>query len=519
MASFLRMLAPFFLGICEHNLTSIPMSLLGLMSPLSQGDVWDVVDPLQLQQNLTQLEFDLKNYLAEGETEFRVSSWISASGGNASCAALVKALDLPVQFNEGESEPSCSALPYLWVGKSYYILKNYGKSLKFHRKALKVQLQNVGQYEPLTAEILRSMASLHTDMGTPTSVDHARLLEDAALRIKWRIYGRDEACSRADILRCTITSPWESLRHEMTGDHLLLLSRDVEGMAMYQEAALMEYSDMGSKNMNLALIYRKIAISGLRGEACAPPVDSDPFGTLLPPTCHSPLWEIIRRGDGFLVEGRYEAAIRTYTTIILHQTDEDGLVPASNPAASQGALIGMASLVILHAAIYLAIILLIRLRQVSASTPVVAGKTIFLQCKKHVKDTVVILREVQKLFSGITPSPTSQPDTPVSCDDPPPTPNNSTVLDDKDMNGGPSDHEMAQWTTDANLCNVSIGTCHDDQLDHPGELIDSVHESFGRHSFESLGSIMERASLVAVTDLPPAGGSFFHRGHFADSSH
>lgn len=620
----------------------------------------------QLQPNVTQLELDLKKYFSEegddAETDFMVSSWISVSAHNGEggrkvdCPALVNALDLPIRLlniegKEGD-ESNCLALPYLWVGKSYSKLKKYTKSLQYHHMALKVQLQSVGQYEPLTVEILRSIANLHysDDAATPSSQDHtARLLEEAALRIKWKMHGKEKACSVALSssssqrqhanrhhqlhLRCNrttsmaVSSSWESLHQEMIGDHQLLLSRDIDlAISLYRDAAMLEYTESGSNNMNLAFIYRKIALlaSHRDGHRCVRaavkaaaagggsnnadnvieardddevvvvPVDSDPFGSMLhlpPTTSTTPCqrsYVAIRRGDDYLVDGRYEAAIRMYakatTMHILHRPVEyersqsPAVVPTTSRAGDARSIaMGMMMLVLLHIVIHLiaATLLMIIPRKhisyvsskMSVVVEIVKGKTtILLEYVQRIKDSDIWIFDQGLRYGIATDEPTtrrtsrSQPDTTIApavvCDDQPQpiatnsfrstsvnlhaiplcddeqlsanNNNNIIVSEVKEQKGGyianedndengvslSDEHhglvvaEMVDTEGQGDFCSTYAGACDicdgnegDQQLlldHHQPELLllDSVHESsfFGRHSFESLGSILERDS-------------------------
>jgi hypothetical protein len=642
----------------------------------------------QSKRNLTQLELDLKTYFLEGEgddseTEFLVSSWIEIAGEEGTnpmdCHSLVKALDLPIHVlnnhyddndNDGDQEISnndvlstCLALPYLWVGTLYLKRHRYTTSWQYHRLALKVQLQSVGQYEPLTVEILQSMAKLYDTMNvdavivddtiTPSSQqqqhrhDHTtsrQRLEDAALRIQWKIYGKEWACSMTSsssqrqyeshhrALRCnhstnmTVSSSlssWESLQKEMMGDHLLFLARDITtALSMYHEAALFEFMESGSHNMNLALIYRKIAILTRQYDDClhhhrrrggrmgddnddgcmtngVGPVDSDPFGIMfhIPPTrrnfttsylqrSYLPL--LIRRGDNYLVNGRYEAAIRTYTKSTTTATTMYNNIlhpPTSSTTKWWSIGMGMMILVLLHVAIHvMASFLLLMIRQkhipyLSSTMSVIGGMMpgndgttmILLDYLQRIKDSVLsvfhlvpqndIISTAEEITAipGTPQSPPASAMSPICiCDDHHQqqqqlitTSNNNinlhdipvhengqtlnnnsdsisniTLNDNNDEKVGSllysnkhHDDELVVATTTTmpygvvvtsnqgqeDFCtttsSVNTGRSDGDDADnhhhlhhHNPELLllDSVHSVFGRHSFESLGSIMER---------------------------
>jgi hypothetical protein len=70
----------------------------------------------------------------------------------------------------------------------------------------------------------------------------------------------------------------------------------------------MEYKEMGSHNMNFALLYRKIALQSLdlNGEKI------DPFDIRLPRTCRSIACTTIRKGDDLLLMTHYERAVGQY---------------------------------------------------------------------------------------------------------------------------------------------------------------------------------------------------------------
>jgi hypothetical protein len=453
------------------------------------------------QPNRFEAERDLRKYLAEGELEFSASSWtLSASGGDAGCSAFLKALEIQIRLRGGDAEHPSLASTHLWVGKSYHKLKEHGESMKYHRTALKIQLQKVGQYDPLTAEILHSMAGLYSDAGTPAAASQAQVLEDAALRVKWRTHGKNEACARVDHHHCGGMTSWESLRHEMTGDHHLLVSEAGEATSKYREAALTEYLERGSNNMNLALLFRRIAISSL-SEASRAPVDADPLGALLSPTCMSPMCGRIRRGDEYLVEARYEAAIGSYASRAPNQID-DGSAPWLNSGASSVAM-GTVTFTLLLVTVFGKSGVIRLTHTLAAFETADKEKRMGFAIRRLVED--FLSRVLEALHPGSEQTVSGLPHAPVRVSQP----FNLTAVGEVDR-GGSDGQEPTQITEEAKRSNASKEPLRGEQSDQTE--LDSVHESFGRQSFESLGSIMERdgsANLDATDLADEVNCSFF----------
>jgi hypothetical protein len=147
------------------------------------------------------------------------------------------------------------------------------------------------------------------DKGTPQSMTDAQIFLNASGRINRRLFGKNNTDS-------TLITPGmeSSIDLEMTGDLILLESHE-DGIAKYKEAALMEYKEMVSQNMNFALLYRKIALQSLdlNGEKMSIPGGSvDTFDTHLPRTCFSIAWTTIRKGDDLLLMTHYEQSVGQY---------------------------------------------------------------------------------------------------------------------------------------------------------------------------------------------------------------
>ena len=258
-----------------------------------------------------QMEIEVKKRIEEGKASFHSTSWTTSTDFGYSEFRTALDIQKEIYYEEKKQEEHPVMISTLiWISKALHKQNYHDESMKYLTMALKIQLQTVGCYQRATTTILDLMVDVLVDKGTPQSMADAQILMNTSMRINRRLFGKNHT----DSALSTTSAMESSIDVEMTGDLLLLESHEA-GIAKYKEAALMEYKEMGSHNMNFALLYRKIALQSLdlngekdiiRGRF------DDPFDTRLPKTCRSIACNAIKKGDDLLLMTNYEHAAGQY---------------------------------------------------------------------------------------------------------------------------------------------------------------------------------------------------------------
>jgi hypothetical protein len=151
------------------------------------------------------------------------------------------------------------------------------------------------------------MMNVLSAMGTPHATKQAQIISNTLFRIKYRLYGKafDFVDTESSFSMVDTTGIKLSLFEEEHGDHLFRESKR-NALAKYKEAALIEYKEFGSHNLNLALLHRKIALSGM-----SKPTDF-PFEARVTPQCQTKVCDFIRQGDELLFQAKYGQATSFY---------------------------------------------------------------------------------------------------------------------------------------------------------------------------------------------------------------
>ncbi|KAL3922000.1 MAG: hypothetical protein SGILL_002441 [Bacillariaceae sp.] len=300
----------------------------------------DFLSGAQARKEREMMEEEYREHMDNGKTSYH-SSWRSDFGLDDFQQALAAQDELL-----GEEDSPRKIETFVWIAHALHKQNELEESMNALKSAFRIQLQSGDFYESKTAGILDAMVVVLEGMGTPRALKQAHIISNSLFRIKYRLYGKGFGSVDSDAPSpvSDTSSITQSLFEETEGDLLFHESRQ-EALAKYKMAALVEYREWGSHNLNFALLERKIALSGMSTPT------GFPFEARVTPGCQTATCRYIRQGDDLLFQTRYEEATSFYLQAAA-STASHAPSPISHLANGSFVLCLLASLTLLCAPVY-----------------------------------------------------------------------------------------------------------------------------------------------------------------------